>query len=70
MVVVSDVSRQRGEGNNEIWIDWSGLDEMLMELCETAGLLLQHHHRQTWRPIDSLAGPGKHGRENYDLKLL
>ena len=54
VVGVSDESRQRGEWDNNIWIEWTGLVEMGKELLHTTGLVLQHHHRQTLGTIYSL----------------
>ena len=55
VVGVSDESREGSEGENDIWIEWMGLVEMGKELLDTTGLVLQHHHRETLRTIDSVA---------------
>ena len=55
VVGTSDESRQRDEGETDIWIEWMGLIEIGNELIDTKGLVLQHHQRQTLCTIDSLA---------------
>ena len=55
LLCTSDVSRQRGEEDNDIWLEWKGLVEMGKELLDTTGLVLQHDHRQTLGTIYSLA---------------
>ena len=54
VVRISDESRQRGEGDNNIWIEL-GRVEMGKEVLDTTGLVLQQHHRQTLRTIQTLA---------------
>ena len=60
----SDVSRQRGEGYNDIRM---GLVEMGKELLNTMGLALRHH--QSLRIIRTLTRHRKPGTENYDVKI-
>ena len=52
VVGISDESRQRGERDNGIWIECTGLVEMDKELLDTIGLVLHHH--QSVRTIHSL----------------
>ena len=54
VVRISDESRQRGEGDNNIWIEL-GRVEMGKEVLDTTGLVLQQHQRQTLRTIHTLA---------------
>ena len=70
VVGISDESRQRGEGDNYIWVEWTGLVEMGSELLDTTGFALQHHQLQTLRTIHSLARHRKLGTENNDVKIF
>ena len=54
-VGISDEFRQRGEGDYDIRGEWMGLVELGKEPLDM-GLVLQHHHPQKLRRIDSL-GP-------------
>ena len=55
VVGISDESRERGEGDNDIWVEWLGLVEMGKKMLHTADLVLQHHQRQAVRTIHTLA---------------
>ena len=63
VVGVSGESRQRGEGDNDIWM---AIDEMGKDLLGTMGLVL--HHRQSLRTIHNLTRHQKLGTENYEIQ--
>ena len=65
VVGVSGESRQRGEGDNDIWM---GLVEMGKELVDTIGLALPHHH--SLRTIRTLTRHRKLEPENYDENFM
>ena len=70
VVAISEESRQRGEGENDIWVDVSDLSSWAGNCFKQRVWFLNTITVKHCAKFRRLHGIGKHGTENFDKKYF